>query len=218
MSSKSSPKLFLDGKPSDRKPFFSIGFLHSSKVNRVICRALTILILPLALYACGDSGSSFKMSEEEEDVLYYTNYARTDPQGFAEEFLAAPYASSSDNGAYEDLMARDPVPALEPSEGLFRAARAHAKDMAENCGLQHDSCDGTTWSDRIRSYYDGGTIGENAAVGFHDAKSVVVGLIIDAGVPSLGHRKNIFNTSFEHIGIGKYGSYWVQDFGAGGEQ
>ncbi len=169
-------------------------------------------------WGCGgrDRDSSVDLTEDEEDVLFYTNYARTDPQGFAEEFLADRYADGTDNGAYEDLMSREPVGALEVHSGLMRASRNHAEDMAEDCGLQHDSCDGTSWFDRIWRYYDGGLIAENAAVGFPTGLSVVIAWIIDAGVPDVGHRLNILNESYEHIGIGKHNSYWVQNFGAGG--
>lgn len=185
----------------------------------VILLLTALLCLPMLSTACGDDdggGGSSSLTPEEEEVLYYTNYARTDPQGFAQEFLLNAYNSGSDNGAYDDLMGRDPVGPLEAHSGLTTAARKHAKDMAENCGLQHDSCDGTSWSDRLRQYYDGGTLAENAAMGYPTGQSVVIGWIIDSGVPSLGHRHNLLNGSYEHIGIGYYSSYWVQDFGAGG--
>lgn len=179
---------------------------------------LAVLAVASLAWGCGgrDRDSSLNLSEDEEEVLYYTNYARTDPLGFAEEFLADRYAAGTDNGAYEDLMSREPVGALEVNSGLMKPSRNHAKDMAENCGLQHDSCDGTSWSDRIWQYYDGGLIAENAAAGFPTGLSVVIAWIIDAGVPDLGHRVNLLNGSYEHIGIGKHNSYWVQNFGAGG--
>lgn len=177
-----------------------------------------LLLLILGVTACDDDdGGPAPLSAEEQAAFDYTNYARTDPQGFAEEHLLAAHQNGSDNGAYADLMARQPVPALQLSPGLLRAARAHSRDMNENCqNLQHDSCDGTSWSDRIWSYYDGGTIAENAAWGYPTGLDVVLGWIIDHNVPSLGHRKNLLSGSYSHVGIGLSGTFWTQDFGAGG--
>jgi uncharacterized protein YkwD len=176
------------------------------------------LVLALTAPACGGSDADGDLTAEEAAVLEYTNYARTDPQGFAVEFLAELEASGQDNGAYADLMARSPVPAVTIHAGLTRVAREHSRDMAESCGLQHDSCDGTTWDARLRSVYPGGSLGENAAMGYPTGLSVVIAWIVDQGVPNLGHRQNLLGADWEHLGIGQYGgSWWTQDFGAGGE-
>ena len=181
-------------------------------------RVAVLALLALSVAACGDDDASGDLTTEEAAVLEYTNYARTDPQGFAQEFLAELEQSGQDNGAYADLMARSPVPAVAIHAGLVRVAREHSRDMAENCGLQHDSCDGTTWDARIRSAYSGDAIGENAAMGYPTGLSVVIGWIVDEGVPSLGHRENLLSAGWEHMGIGLYGgSWWTQDFGAGGQ-
>lgn len=190
-------------------------FRSASAGLAVLC--FLFFALPSAGCDGNGGGGSSALTAEEQAVLDYTNQARTDPQGFAEQHLADEYATGTDNGAYDDLMARDPVEPLEVSSGLVAAARAHARDMAENCGLQHDSCDGTSWADRIHSYYTGGLIAENAAVGYGSGLAVVKGWIIDQGIPSLGHRHNLLDERFEHIGIGHHGSYWVQDFGSGGQ-
>jgi hypothetical protein len=61
----------------------------------------------------------------------------------------------------------DGFPAVAPlysNHALNQAARYHAADMASDCGLQHDSCDGTSFSDRIHSFYPAVRyIGENIA-------------------------------------------------------
>ncbi len=184
-------------------------------------RTLFILCLFPMLFsaaACDDGGGgASSLNPEEQAAFDLTNYARTDPQGFATQYLADLHASGSDNGAYDDLMARPPVGALALSPGLVAAARAHSRDLNENCQtLQHDSCDGTSWSDRIWSYYNGGTIAENAAWGYTTGESVVIGWIVDSNVPSLGHRINLLNGSYTQVGLGLAGTFWTQDFGAGG--
>jgi uncharacterized protein YkwD len=99
---------------------------------------------------------------------------------------------------------------------LQAAAEAHSLDMAthSNC-FTHDSCDGTAWVTRMRSYYPSGGIGENIAAGYLTPEAVVTGWM-----NSPGHKANILNGSFQSIGIGyvyspgaTYPNYWTQDFG-----
>ena len=99
---------------------------------------------------------------------------------------------------------------------LQAAAEAHSLDMAlhTDC-FTHDSCDGTAWVTRMRSYYPTGGIGENIAAGYLTPEAVVTGWM-----NSPGHKANILNSSFLGIGVGyvyeggsRYGTYWTQDFG-----
>ena len=45
------------------------------------------------------------------------------------------------------------------------------------------------------------TCGENCAYGGKDGKAHIDQLIIDDGVSSRGHRKNIYNPNFSMVGI-----------------
>ncbi|MBU1221634.1 CAP domain-containing protein [Myxococcota bacterium] len=165
------------------------------------------------LTGCDDGDSGVKLNEYEEDVFYFTNMARTDPSGYATEYLT-PGAS---NGAYEELSVMTPVAPLEIHEGLTFIAKQHSADLNNNCNkLQHESCDGTSFADRVRPYYSG-SIAENAAWNYPTGESVVKGWIEDFNIPSLGHRRNLLNGSYQHIGIGQSGPYVTQDFGGGGE-
>ncbi len=185
------------------------------RMKRMVQLTLAMLIVLQVGIACdsGSGGDRHGLNEEEYNAFLYTNYARTDPSGFAEEFLLEAYQGGRDNGAYLDLKGRQPVSALELHKALIAASRAHSRDMDENCKtLQHDSCDGTLWSTRIRSYYDGNRIAENVGWGFHTGLSVVV-----AWITSPGHRNNLLSPDYEHVGFGQAGTYWTQNFGSGGK-
>lgn len=54
---------------------------------------------------------------------------------------------------------------------------------------------------RIKPYATYRGIAENLSYGFSDPVDILAALIIDSGVPSRGHRKNIFNCTYNQIGV-----------------
>jgi uncharacterized protein YkwD len=59
--------------------------------------------------------------------------------------------------------------------------------------------------------------GENINYGNDDARRIVASLLIDDGVPSRGHRRNLLNGTFKFVGVSigphpVYGHMCVIDF------
>lgn len=119
------------------------------------------------------------------------------------------------------LQKQKPIPPLSLSKGLSLAARDHAKDQGKTGQTGHAGSDKSTMGQRIERYGQWETtIGENIAYGGETARDVVIQLIVDDGVPSRGHRTNIFNASFLLVGIAcgthpGYRTVCVQDFAGG---
>jgi len=102
---------------------------------------------------------------------------------------------------------------------LRAAAEGHSQDMAINDFFSHTGSDGSSAGDRIEAQgYDWSRWGENIAAGYSSPESVVAGWMA-----SSGHRANILNCSFIHIGVGyyylqndtgnvNYRHYWTQVF------
>lgn len=88
-------------------------------------------------------------------------------------------------------------------------AKDHAIDMNLTGVQGHRGSDGSTLTDRIERRcgdFDGGAWAQNIGSAFNlegrnHALKTVLGLIIDDGVSSRGHRENIFSSDYEYIGI-----------------
>ncbi|MEM9131318.1 MAG: CAP domain-containing protein [Actinomycetota bacterium] len=113
----------------------------------------------------------------------------------------------------ERAAASCPALALDPS--LNAAADGHSEDMAANGYFAHEDLAGNGPGARIAaSGYAGANWAENIATGFPDPAGVVTGWM-----NSEGHRANILNCAYVHMGIGyAVGGtgtvYWTQVFGA----
>lgn len=102
---------------------------------------------------------------------------------------------------------------LQLDSALNQVATAKAKDMAENGYFSHDSPRYGSPFDMMRTFgIDYKSAGENIAAGQKTAKDVM-----NSWMNSNGHRANILNPNYTHLGVGyytggSYGVYWVQEF------
>lgn len=159
------------------------------------------------------------LTDEEKLVIQYCNLARIDGKAFADAFLAD--LKTSDNNyeksLIDTLLSIKNLPLLMPNEQLCKAAESHANDIGPKGERGHNSTDGTSFADRVRSFYSGNAIAENISYGYNDALKIVRQLLIDKGVESLGHRKNILCDKYCRIGVAiryhkEYNNCCIQDF------
>ncbi|MBL7959307.1 CAP domain-containing protein [bacterium] len=161
------------------------------------------------------------LSDLEKQVYYELNRVRSNPKEYAkhvkkvmglfdgnlmkypgETAIMTTEGESAAAECYDFLMAAEPVDTLRVSRGLSLAARDHADDQGETTETGHTGRDGSSPFDRIERYGQWlSTAGENVDYGNNIARRIVLSLIIDDGVPSRGHRKNIFNPQFKVVGI-----------------
>lgn len=100
------------------------------------------------------------------------------------------------------------LPALKIDMRLVRAARIKSQDMKDKGYFAHTAPDGTTPWDLMK---DQGvmfkTAGENIAKGYATSDAAEKGFMNSAG-----HRANILNIGYTHMGIGIVGNYYTQEF------
>lgn len=113
------------------------------------------------------------------------------------------------------------VTALSPSRGLSMAARDLVRDQGTKGTTGHEESNGSQMNQRADRYGEWtAVIAENISYGAETPREHVLSLIIDDGVHSRGHRKNIFTPTFSMIGIAcgphaKFSSMCVIDFAGG---
>lgn len=93
---------------------------------------------------------------------------------------------------------------------LSKVAREKSKDMAANNYFDHNSPTYGSPFDMMKKFgISYRTAGENIAMGQRTPQEVV-----QAWMDSQGHRENILNSSYTHIGVGyvENGNYWTQQF------
>ncbi|MGL5890251.1 MAG: CAP domain-containing protein [Bacteroidia bacterium] len=157
------------------------------------------------------------LDEEEKRVIALCNIARTKPKEFAQNY-AQPFIDSAGkktsytNSLLRTLRTMKPAAALLPDEALTKTADAHAEKSGKSGAVGHGGKK-QRYAKSPFPYW-----GENCSYGYSDALGIVMQLLIDDGIKNLGHRKNILDPKFTHIGVGirKHKRYeWncVQNFG-----
>jgi uncharacterized protein YkwD len=110
-----------------------------------------------------------------------------------------------------------PLPAFALSPGMSHGAADHCLDQADG-GFSHTGRDGSDPGKRMNRYGNWGTLcGENIAYGKRSARDIVLALIIDDGQRARKHRKNIFNSHYNFVGVAygphtRFGSVCTMDF------
>ncbi len=162
------------------------------------------------------------LSPLEQGIVDEHNLVRTDPRAYAayvsefREFFdgnliripgqTAAVLTREGVGAVDEaidfLMAAEPAPPLTASDGMSRGATDHVEDQGPSGDTGHDGSDGSTPGERMDRHGSWNMIfAENLAYGPQTARDVVMGLIIDDGVPDRGHRRNIFDPRLQVIGV-----------------
>ncbi len=201
-----------------------------------LCSAISLLMLPTVTWSASPADY---LSSMEREVVAELNLARTQPQAYS-EFVAEllPYyrhgrlerpgsvalRTQEGRAAAEEavrfLRQAKPLAPLRSSRGMSLAAQEHVRDLERTGGRGHRGSDGSKPWDRLNRYGEWQSrVGENVDFGSETAREVVISLLIDDGVSSRGHRKNIFQEYFRVVGVGcgkhpKYRTACVMDLAA----
>lgn len=95
-----------------------------------------------------------------------------------------------------------PVEPLQMTEGLTASANLQLRDLIINPALGHTGADGSSFDERINRFGTAsGKLGENIAYGKTEARAIVLMWIIDDGIASRLHRRNLFDPRHKKAGV-----------------
>lgn len=167
--------------------------------------------------SCHTASAANYMTAEEQEVIRILNMFRSNPALFLQSVLLNPrspyFVKPGEKNSYKTSMVGDMRKLkrtdlmLQPDSSLFVSALCHAASSGKAGYVGHDrlsDCHGNYGAECI-------------AYGSGKPLAVVMQLLFDEDVPSLGHRKIL--TDFTYIEIGtatrphtEYGSNTVIDF------
>ena len=165
----------------------------------------------------------------DDAVLSEINFARAHPAEYARDLRHQMRSAGSDgysSFANEDpdavdeaigFLERQPaLPPLERDKRIAAAARDHAAIQARGGAVGHGPAG--SLGKRLRDHgVWAGISAENISYGYDEPRAVVRQMIVDSGVASRGHRRNIFTQGYRSAGVacgphGAYGAMCVIDF------
>jgi uncharacterized protein YkwD len=175
---------------------FFVSFLHSCIIRHMKHFLAAILLI-------GHSISFFAQTEKEMELLALINYCRTQPAQFAQE-VVKPYLQENgleklteSRSLVRTLEKQKPLKPLSFANDLQQVATSHAVDMGTK-GLTGHKGFGTRYKKGAARYAQ---VAENCSYGFDEPLDILMQLLIDAGIPDLGHRKNLLSPLYSFIGI-----------------
>lgn len=143
------------------------------------------------------------LTQEEQEIIYYTNLVRLDPAFFAKTFVKHYIDSTGKTSNYtksllKTLEKTKPMSVLTPSKKLLEIAKTHAIESGKKGATGHGN-----FKKRFANYQAecACTVAENCYYGTANALNIVIELLIDEGVANLSHRNNILNKELIRTGV-----------------
>ena len=147
------------------------------------------------LRSANTAGSCPYLNQTEKDVILYNNLARMYPAKFVRVELNGERESAYLSSLRSELNSMSPLPPFN----AHRYASSSAKCWAQESGRR-----GMTGHNRVGcdDFKAGHAWGENCSYGKTTGRDIIVQLLIDEGISSLGHRRNCLSKYFNSVGIG----------------
>lgn len=162
------------------------------------------------------------LTNEEKNIILYMNLIRLDGEKFYRTFLedyinnynakVKKYRNydelkiTRNNPYYVSLLKHvkgvKNLGMFYPDEKLTSISRNHALDLRRNNLDTHESSNGDKFSKRLSKDFANKAMSENIDFGYSNSLDIVCHLLLDCGVPSLGHRFNLLDQKFKFNIVG----------------
>jgi hypothetical protein len=174
------------------------------------------LVLGLGAVAASAAPSRFEagvlaeLNRFRSDPARYTEFLRDYRPRFQGKLLLAAEDDEIDimthegvaavDEAIRDLRRENPLPELEWSDPLARAAADHVAVQSRSGAVGHYTR-GSGPGERMRARGGGPYVNEVITYGHHTPAGVVDQLLIDDGVPGRGHRHSLLRATHRYAGV-----------------
>lgn len=162
------------------------------------------------------------LNNEEKNIVMYMNLIRLDGEKFYYTFLedyinnynakVRKYRNYNElritrnNSYYTSLLKHlrgvKNLQLFYPDDKLTSLSRSHAQDLNRNNLDTHESSNGDKFSKRLSRYFANKAMSENIDFGYSNSLDIVCHLLLDCGVPSLGHRFNLLDQKYKLNTVG----------------
>jgi len=172
----------------------------------------------LVIETTNTAANTAYLSIEEKNIIWLCNLARFDGDLFSKTFVKeyieknqviySPYVKS----LFSDLKKTKKVVLYKPDKRIYELAKGHAIWCGKKGKTGHKKFQERAKKSKHTKF------AENAQYGDFIAIDIIMDLLIDEGIKSLGHRKNILSPLYRHIGVAiephkTYKYNCVMDFG-----
>jgi uncharacterized protein YkwD len=148
------------------------------------------------------------LTEQELQFYYWTCFLRQNPKLFSTEVLQ-PFLSSFPEAKgkealslQKELNALTALPKFKYSVLLGDLALEHASDLSDHgARLSHTDSKGRAFPQRMKMGGVTKCAAENLYTGKNDGLLALLMLLLDIGLESAGHRKNILNPNHLSMGV-----------------
>lgn len=143
------------------------------------------------LLSANTCANVYYLSKNEKEVIQYVNLARMYPSRYAKiELLEVDRTTKYYQSLVKTLNSMKPIPPLSTNKKVFESAKCFALEQSVSGKTGHD-----------REHCDSYFFGECCAYGNETGREVVVQLLVDQGVPSLGHREICLTPEYTFVGV-----------------
>lgn len=150
-----------------------------------------------------------KLSSEQKDWFYWTNLLRQKPRFFYDSIIQPvlnvypSIESEYSKSLKKELYASPSLPVIVPNSKLTSLSQGHADDLARyKKSPSHNSTNGQSFQQRMIKAEINRCAAENISYGPSNTIMALALLLIDEGLPDLGHRKNLLSPDYVVMGVG----------------
>lgn len=148
------------------------------------------------------------LTEQEIQFFYWSNFLRLYPKRFhtaiIQSFLSSfPEAKGKEaESLKKELLSISPLSTYRFSSQLADLALEHASDLSDHATqISHVDSKGRTFPQRMKIGGVTKCAAENIYTGKNDGLLALIMLMLDIGLESAGHRKNILNPNLVNMGL-----------------